>query len=145
MLAKTGQGALIKIRVDMLSERPHAMTNYMLQGTKGAYESARTPQDPHRIWLADLGHEKNSWTNMAELEADYLPEMWRDPPQAALETEHGGGDYFEILDFLNCITGEIACPIGIHQAMDMTLPGLVSQESIAASGAWLDVPDSRTW
>ena len=145
MLAKTAKGALIKIRVDMLSERPHAMTNYMLQGTKGAYESARTPQDPHRIWLADLGHEKNSWTNMSELEADYLPEMWRNPSQAALESEHGGGDYFEILDFINSITGDISCPIGIHEAMDMTLPGLVSQESIAAGGAWLDVPNSRAW
>ena len=27
----------------------------------------------------------------------------------------------------------------------MTLPGLVSQESIRAGGAWLDVPDSRSW
>ena len=29
--------------------------------------------------------------------------------------------------------------------MDMTLPGLVSQESIRQGGAWLDVPDSRVW
>ncbi|HJN53022.1 MAG: Gfo/Idh/MocA family oxidoreductase [Pseudomonadales bacterium] len=54
MLAKTDRGALIKIRVDMLSERPHAMANYVLQGTKGSYESARSPAEPDRIWLADL-------------------------------------------------------------------------------------------
>ena len=30
-------------------------------------------------------------------------------------------------------------------AMDMTLPGLVSQQSIAQNGQWLDVPDSRSW
>jgi hypothetical protein len=29
--------------------------------------------------------------------------------------------------------------------MDMTLPGLASAESIEADGAWVDVPDSRTW
>ena len=29
--------------------------------------------------------------------------------------------------------------------MDMTLPGLVSQESIRRDGEWLTVPDSRTW
>jgi hypothetical protein len=29
--------------------------------------------------------------------------------------------------------------------MDMTLPGLISQASIAAAGTWLDVPDSRNW
>jgi len=27
----------------------------------------------------------------------------------------------------------------------MTLPGLISQDSIRAGGAWLDVPDSRAW
>ncbi|MBA4387735.1 MAG: hypothetical protein C0404_07120 [Verrucomicrobia bacterium] len=34
---------------------------------------------------------------------------------------------------------------GIHEAMDMTLPGLVSQESILQGGKWLPVPDSRKW
>lgn len=145
MLAKTAKGALIKIRVDMLSERPHSMTNYVLQGTKGAYESARSPQEPHRIWLADLGHEKDIWTNLTDLEADYLPEIWRKPSDAALKAGHGGGDYFEILDFINSITNDVPCPIGIHEAMDMTLPGLISQESIVQGSAWLDVPNSRDW
>jgi len=27
----------------------------------------------------------------------------------------------------------------------MTLPGLLSQKSIAEGGRWLDVPDSRAW
>ena len=46
MLAKTEQDALIKIRVDMLSNRPHAMTNYSLQGVDGCYESARSGLEP---------------------------------------------------------------------------------------------------
>jgi hypothetical protein len=37
------------------------------------------------------------------------------------------------------------CPIGIHEAMDMTLPGLISQKSILEGGAWMAVPDSRQW
>ncbi|KKL76872.1 hypothetical protein LCGC14_2040570, partial [marine sediment metagenome] len=36
-------------------------------------------------------------------------------------------------------------PIGIHESMDMTIPGLISQQSILKGGAWLDVPDSRSW
>jgi hypothetical protein len=28
--------------------------------------------------------------------------------------------------------------------MDMTLPGLISQQAVSA-GQWLDVPDSRQW
>jgi predicted dehydrogenase len=145
MLAQTAHGALIKIRVDMLSERPHAMTNYSLQGTKGSYESARSPQESHKIWLADLCPDKNAWMELAELEQAYMPDMWRDPPEAALRAGHGGGDYFEVLDFVQSIVEGTPCPIGIHQAMDMTLPGLISQSSISAGGDWLDVPDSRAW
>jgi predicted dehydrogenase len=145
MLAQTARGALIKIRVDMLSERPHAMHNHCLQGTEGCYESARCPDEKHRIWLSSLGLEKNEWIDLADLEERYLPPMWRDPPEAALRAGHGGGDYFEILDFVQSISEGQPCPIGIHEAMDLTLPGLISQASIAAEGAWLDVPDSRSW
>jgi predicted dehydrogenase len=147
MLAKTARDALIKIRVDMLSNRPHAMTNYQLQGTAGCYESARSHAfgERNRIWLADRAPDANTWLDLADLEADYLPEMWRHPPKEALAAGHGGGDYFEIMDFVASIVDGAACPIGIHEAMDMTLPGLVSQASIRAGGAWLEVPDSRAW
>ena len=145
VLAKTAKGGLIKIRVDMLSNRPHAMTNYSLQGTEGCYESARSRLEPDKIWLADLAEDANTWMELKALEDDYLPEMWRNPPEAALKAGHGGGDYFEVLDFINSIVEGTPCPIGIHEALDMTLPGLVSQASILDGGAWMEVPDSRTW
>jgi predicted dehydrogenase len=145
MLAKTVCGALVKIRVDMLSERPHAMTNYCLQGTKGCYESARSHGERHRIWLADLCADKNTWLDLDDLEEEYMPEVWRNPPEEAMRAGHGGGDYLQVVDFVRSIIDGTHCPIGIHEAMDMTLPGLVSQASIAAGGAWIDVPDSRTW
>jgi len=145
MLAKTSRDALIKIRVDMLSNRPHAMANYSLQGTTGCYESARSSLEPHKIWLAGLCPDMNTWLKLADLEADYLPAMWRNPPAEALKAGHGGGDYFEVMDFVAAIQGEQPCPIGIHEAMDMTLPGLISQESVRQGGAWLPVPDSREW
>ncbi len=71
--------------------------------------------------------------------------MWRHATEEAKAAGHGGGDYFEMLDFVNAIQGKTPCPIGIHEAMDITLPGLVSQQSILQDGAWLDVPDSRAW
>lgn len=145
MLCQMASGGLVKIRVDMLSERPHATGNFQLQGTTGCYESARERGGVNRIWLEDMGEEKNVWTDLRDLEEEYLPEMWRNPPGAALKAGHGGGDFFEVMDFIQSITGAIDCPIGIHEAMDMTLPGLISQQSILQEGAWLDVPDSRVW
>jgi predicted dehydrogenase len=143
MLAKTAHDALIKIRVDMLSERPAVTVNYSLQGTKGCYESARSRGERGKVWLAELCREKETWLALEDLEGRYMPELWRQPPEEALRAGHGGGDYFEVLDFLRSIVDGVPCPIGIHQAMDMTLPGLVSQASIAAGSVWMDVPDSR--
>jgi predicted dehydrogenase len=146
MLCRTERGALIKIRVDMLSNRPHAMTNYQLQGTQGCYESARGgPGDINKIWLAVLCKDANTWLDLANLEGEYLPEIWRNPSQAALQSGHGGGDFFEVQDFINSILHGTPCPIGIDEAMDMSLPGLVSQQSIQNGSSWMDVPNSRFW
>jgi len=145
MLAKTANGGLIKVRVDMISDRPSGMCTYQLQGTKGAYESARRRGDVHRVWLTDLHEDRETWHELSELEADYLPDMWREPSGEARSAGHGGGDYFVVLDFTKAITGEAPCPIGVHEAMDITVPGLVSQQSIERDGEWLEVPDSRDW
>ena len=145
LLCKTGSEKLMRIRVDMLSKRPHAMTNYTLQGTKGAFEGARHPGGQNLVWLEDFCKDPNEWVPLEQFEADYLPEMWRNPPPEALQAGHGGGDYFEVTDFVDAVQGRKAPTVGIHEAMDMTLPGLVSQESIRRGGEWLDVPDSRLW
>ena len=150
MLCKTVRGALIKIRVDMLSDRPHAMTNYQLQGTDGCYESGRGPGEKGKIWLRSLSKQVrwldvDALMDIEELGSAYLPEAWRNPPPAALKSGHGGGDWFEMQDFIRAVRGEMACPVGIYEALDMTLPGLVSQQSALDGGRWLDVPDSRLW
>lgn len=151
MLCRTARAGLLKIRVDMISDRPHAMTNYQLQGTDGAYESARGgPGEMGKIWLRELSATPkwvplDSLLDIDSLADRFLPEIWRNPPEQARRAGHGGGDFFEVRDFVRAIRGEAPCAIGIHEALDMTLPGLISQQSILQGGAWLDVPDSREW
>jgi hypothetical protein len=53
MICKTTRGGLIEIRVDMLSDRPHNLSYYSLQGTKGCYEVARGLGDRPKIWLEE--------------------------------------------------------------------------------------------
>jgi predicted dehydrogenase len=150
MLCKTEKEALIKIRVDMVSDRPHAATNYQLQGTDGSYESARTVGEKDKVWIRKLS-QNISWTDLdafstiTKLADKYLPASWRESAKEAAKAGHGGGDYFEILNFIDAIQGKRPPVIGIHEAMDMTLPGLVSQQSIKEDGRWIDVPNSREW
>lgn len=150
MLAKTRQKRLIKIRYDIVSDRPHAMVNYQLQGTDGSYESARSEQERDKIWLRSVNPDKNVWLDaptlmMQEPYAGHLPDGWRNPPDVLRYAGHGGGDYFVLQDFIAAVRGQIPCPIDIHKALDMTLPGLISQQSILKDGAWIEVPDSRQW
>jgi predicted dehydrogenase/N-acetylglutamate synthase-like GNAT family acetyltransferase len=147
MLCKTVQSRLIKIRVDMLSDRPHACNNHVLQGNDGVFESSRGAGDIDKIWLRNVNTSMNwlgldALMNVNELANKYLPIEWRD--DNLYKYGHGGGDYLIIRDFLSAVRGECIPKIGIHEAMDMTLPGLMSQQAILNNN-WVNVPDSRKW
>lgn len=144
MLCRMEKGGLVEIRVDMLSNRPHNMTYYSLQGTSGCYEAPRGLGDEPKIWLASRS-DKLEWMPLSKIEEEFLPEIWARPPKELLEAGHGGGDYIVVQDFVQAILDDVEPVIGIHEAMDMTLPGLVSQQSIAQGSVWLPVPDSRAW
>ena len=137
-------GGLIGLQLDMLSNRPHIMNYHSLQGTDGAFEAARTEGEAARVWLKSRS-EKVEWQPLNDLAEEFLPSHWLNPPPEALEAGHWGGDYWELDDFIGAIREGRELEIGIHEAMDMTLPGLASQESIVQGGAWVAVPDSRTW
>ena len=111
----------------------------------GCYESARAPGEKNRVWLRARAKDANTWLDLDELAEEFTPAIWKEHEATARTTGHGGGDFFEVLDFIAACRGEQLAPTGIHEAMDMTLPGLVSQESVAHNGVWLDVPDSRDW
>jgi len=144
-LCRLSGGGLVKLRLDMLSNRPHNMAYYSLQGTDGCYEAARGLGDQPKIWLRSRSPDKVEWEPLENLAAEFLPDHWLNPPPEALQAGHGGGDYWEIQDFIEAIIEDKEPPIGIHQAMDLTLVGLASQASIAEGGQWVAVPDSRRW
>ncbi|CAA9306241.1 MAG: GH109 [uncultured Chloroflexi bacterium] len=145
MLCQLNTGGLIKVRLDMMSSRPHAMAYYALQGTTGSFEGERGFGDQPKLWLGgqETGpHTAREWRSLWDYE-EHLPEMWRDPSEEALRAGHGGGDYFIATDFVNAIRSGNAPPIDVYRALDYTVPGLISEQSIAAGGAPLPVPDFR--
>lgn len=85
---------LAKIRLDMLSSRPHNMSYYSLQGTKGCYEAPRGIGDIPKIWLEDYCKDPNERRPLWDFKEEFIPAIWRNPPEEALGTGHGGGDYF---------------------------------------------------
>ena len=102
----------------------------------------RTTRGVPKIWLRSR-NQKHEWEPLDGLEEELLPEFWKHPPEEAVRAGHGGGDYWEVQDFVSAIREDTEPPISIDVAMDMTLPGLISQQSLAQGSTWVTVPDSR--
>ncbi len=142
MTCRMRWGGMAQVRVDM---RAHAMNNFQLQGIDGCYESARVPEQAGRMWLRDYC-DQEQWLDLdaPQLVEAILTDDWKRSRDFASKMGHGGGGFFELMEFIGFIAGKRQPSIGIHQAMDMILPGLMSQQSIAADEQWVNVPDSRT-
>ena len=137
MLCKMASGGLAKIRVDMISNAG-GRVRHLLQGTDGWYENGA-------LWLKSREPNHHKAIGFDDVKDQFTPTSWREHRQAAEQAGHGGGDFIQMLDWANAIQKKAPCPLGIHEAMDMTLPGLISQQSIERGGEWLAVPDSRDW
>ena len=145
MLCQTVQKRVIEVRMELAAPHPYQLS-YVLQGSQAAFESRHMEekQDENLIW-EQAGGIKDHWASLEEYEERYLPKLWRDHGAQALAAGHGGSDVLIMLDFIESLYQGRRVPIDIYAALDMTLPGLVSQESAEQDGKWLPVPDPRTW
>ena len=149
MTGRLRNGGSIVLRHDMTSDRPHAPHVNALQGTDGCYESARVLRgdlaERNRVWLRSRCPDMETWLDLESLEGEFLPETYREQARVAREKGDSFLEYFALADFVDAIVQGRPPIIGIDEALDMTLPGLVSQQSISDGGSWVDVPDSRDW
>jgi predicted dehydrogenase len=141
MLARTARGALLEIRLDLLSNRPHLMDYYSLQGTAGAYEATRIKGAPDHVHLT--GHSPHEqWEPLDAYVEKFLPQRYRGVAEGA---GHGGTDTWPVRDFLDAVVADEVPELDVYAALDMTLPGLVSESSLYEHGTWRAVPNPRLW
>jgi predicted dehydrogenase len=144
-LCQMESGKLIKIRVDCISERPHNMAYYSLQGTKGCYEAPRGLGDKHKIWLQgmDENTDRAHWRPLEDLYDQYLPERYKNVTEEQKKAGHWGGDFFIVQDFVDAITKGTKPAIDVYEACEWTAVGLLSEFSIMNGGRTMDMPDFR--
>ncbi|WP_165352542.1 Gfo/Idh/MocA family protein [Bacillus infantis] len=137
-------GKLLKLRVDCISQRPHNMSYYTLQGTKGCFEAPRGLGDQHKLWLDSMGDEPDQykWRPLSDYQ-EYLPERYKNATQEQKSAGHWGGDYFIVQDFVDAIKGVKKTPIDVYDACEWTAVGLLSELSIMNGGRTMDMPDFR--
>lgn len=138
--ARTRKGALLRMRLDLLSNRPELWNYYQIQGTKGAYESGRLFGDTPRVYLEGIS-KRETWQTIEDYAAEFMPARYAVPPEGA---GHWGSDAWPLLDFVDAIDNGRTPILDVYKALEMTLPGIISEQSIAQGGAWLAVPDAHT-
>lgn len=143
----TSSGALISLRIDASSPRPHNMTHYALQGRAGAYQSARHDGEDPLVWLArdaapaEAGTEpERHWTSLWDYAGEYESDRWRDRMTVAADSGHGGGDFFVLEEFAAAISEGRAPMIDVHDAVLWSAVVPLSVESIRQGGIPIGFP-----
>ncbi len=139
VVCQTTGGKLIRIRLDFFSTRPNNYLYMGLQGTKACYEAPRGPKDEHKIHV-DGVTPKGEWQPIWAY-ADYLPQAWQHFPKEEIKEGFDSGTWLMVEDFARCILDDTRPPIDIIDALNMTVPGLMSEVSIQQGGVPVEVPE----
>ena len=143
LLCTLASGKLVKVRLDMMSNRPHLPAFYSVQGTRGVYEGARQSGQRGIVWVGESeAGGKRQWRPISDFD-DRMPRERREMTEAARKAGHGGGDYFVVKDFVDAALGRTPPAIDIYTALEWTAAGLCSQVSLANRGAAISVPNFR--
>jgi len=145
-ICKTKSGKLIKLRVDCLSKRPHNMTYYSIQGTKGAYEAPRGLGDNHKVWLDTMNDGNPDWAQwqpLTSLQEEFMPARYLNATTKQLAEGHWGGDFFIAQDFISAIANGTKPAVDVYEACEWTAVGLLSELSIMNGGRIMDMPHFR--
>jgi len=148
---QTERDALIALRVDYRSPRPHNMTHYILQGTSASYVSARHHREEPLIWIDERspgqsppeGGGPAEWEPLWKYADEYEHPRWKLWGEEAKKAGHGGGDFFILEDFVNSILERKRPPIDVYDAVTWSSIMPLSIESIKRGNVPVDIPDFR--
>jgi hypothetical protein len=145
---QTERGAVIVLRVDWVSPRPHNMTHYVLQGTQAAYLSARHEEEDPLIWIDGQSpgrsfDGKARWEPLWACADRYEHPLWRQVGRLALDSGHGGGDFFVLKEFCEAVQSGNRPAIDVYDAVTWSAIVPLSVESAARGGAPVAVPDFK--
>lgn len=145
-LIRTRRGALISLRVDIQSSRPHNMVHYGLQGVKGAYLGPRLDGETPLIWRetqigGEKGHEE--WQPLWSCASEWEHPLWRQWSEEAQAAGHGGGDLFVMQEFASAVRERRKPLVDVYDAVTWSAVFALSTQSAAAGGVPVRFPDYR--
>lgn len=141
------RGAVIVLRKDSSSPRPHNMTHYVLQGTQASYLSARHHDEDPLIWIEGRSPGRSpgdaAWESLWTYEDEYEHPLWQQWGAEARRSGHGGGDFLVLQDFVNAIRNGTPPPIDVYDAVTWSSIIPLSVQSVTGGNVPVPIPDFR--
>jgi len=131
-LIQTANNAVIYLRFDIASPRPHHLTFYTLQGTRASYD------DEAGMFIDG---KSKGWEPLADYYGQYDHPYWLRHNEAAKSAGHGGGDYFTLQHFYRCIREKTQPGIDVYDAVQWSSLIPLSARSIRENSATQSIPD----
>jgi predicted dehydrogenase len=142
VLIRTAKGALVDVRYDTKSARPHPSTcYYSLQGVNASYDSRIGP-DPTTgsVWIEGRSQGRQ-WEPLNQYLEEFEDPLWIKGREEAEGSGHGGADFFCVRSFLRSVQAGGPSPIDACDAAAWSSIIPLSAKSIAEGSAPQEVPD----
>lgn len=144
MMCKTESGRLMQVRKDADTPTPY-MLPFEVCGTEGKVIIRKSsPVEENYVYLNtndyDHTHYAEEWKSLQYYEREFLPESWVEATHKIQNIGHSRADYVMVTEFLKALYEGKKLPIDIDMALNMTIPGILSIESVENGCKWIDVP-----
>ena len=140
-IIKCANGETILMTLDTTLPRYYCR-NFTVQGTKGMYR-----EDNNSIFFDIPEHlEKHvqwheNWDNALKYREQYDDPVWAQYEKDGIKRGHGGMDWLEVVDFIDCIQNAKPMPIDVYDMASWMCITSLSEESIAQGGHPVAIPD----
>ncbi|HJN07567.1 MAG TPA: Gfo/Idh/MocA family oxidoreductase [Pirellulaceae bacterium] len=135
-MIQTANGAVIDLRYDTTSSRPHRTTVYhTLQGETASYRSLTGD-----VWIESKS-EGYRWEPLTRHMAEFDDSLWKQSQDQAASSGHGGADFFVINEFFAALRDGRPSPIDVYDAVTWSSVIPLSAASIRQGNARIEVPD----
>lgn len=129
-------GETIKIALDTTLPRPYYSRNFTVRGTKGCYIEERKV-----LYSYDFYEPNEIEFNEDEVISKYDHPLHREYEAEGVAEGHGGVDWLVCRAFIEAVKSGTNTPIDIYDSLAWLAIAPLSEKSIQANGAPVEVPD----
>jgi predicted dehydrogenase len=138
---KCQNGETVVMTFDTRLPRPTSFM-YQVQGTKGMWlqDGDSSSADKSVVYLDGIS-PKHEWESFDPYQEKYEHPLWKKYLTGEVSGGHGGTDFLELRDFVECIKRQTNTPIDVYDAAAWMAIAPLSEASIATGSSPMAFPD----